>query len=311
MYNLLMQASWNQNEWELNEGSWYDVSHFQDRLFEFTDQQIIQRFKTEHGPDFPALMRLPCLFTYEGEDVVGRMGRITDVRTRGSRLGITYSLSQSYPRVAMDRDSVFEALDIGTGRSFERSRTHWAVKDIDLFEYTTTMLQEQVAVSVAPLPDDMLRIWGSDHKKRALAFLSHRAQYRSEVARVKQHLESHGVRCFVAHEDIIPTLQWQAEITHALNSMELFIGFVTSDFHEGAWTDQEIGCAYQRGVLRIFVKLGDNDPAGMVAREQALTAGWDTAAERILEQLKESNLLSASTRPVEVSGVLWTEMNES
>ncbi len=291
MYNLLMQASANMDEWELNEGSWYDLSFIQDRLFEFTDKQIIQRFKTAQRPDYSALKRLPCLFTYEGKDVVGRIGWITDVRSSGSGLRIMYSLSPSYPMIVMDRDLVFEALDIETGRSFERSRTHWAVKDVNIFEYTTTMLQEQVAVSVAPLPADMLRIWGSDHKKRVLAFLSHRAQHKKEVAQVKQHLENHGLSCFVAHEDIAPTLEWQTEITHALNSMELFIGFVTSDFHEGVWTDQEIGCAYQRGVRRIFVKLGDRDPTGMVAREQALVANWDNAAERILEQLNESNVL--------------------
>lgn len=295
MYNLLMQASWNQDEWEQNEGSWYDASHIHGRLFEYTDQRLIERFQTAQGPDYLALTRLPCLFTYEGEDVVGRVGRITDVRPSGRQLSIRYSLPQAYPRVVMDRARVFEALDIGTDRSFERSRTHWAVKDVDLFEYTTTMLQGQVTAAASPLPEDMFRVWGGDYKKRVLAFLSHRAQHKREVAQVKQHLESRGVRCFLAHEDVTPTRVWQTEITHALNSMELFIGFVTADFHEGAWTDQEVGYAVQRGVPRVFVKLGPRDPAGMVAREQALTANWDTAAERILEQLKESEALSVPT----------------
>ena len=291
MYNLLVQASWSQDEWGLNEGRLYDVSHIQGRLFEYTDQQIVQRFTSPQGPDFAALARLPCLFTYEGDDVVGRIGRITDVRLNGGRLGIMYNLSRTYPRVAMDNDYVFEAL--GVAHSFERSRTHWAVKDVDLFEYTTTMLQEEVEASQLPLPEDMIRIWGRDHKDRVLAFLSHRAEYKREVAQVKQQLENRGVRCFVAHEDIVPTLEWQAEITHALNSMELFIGFMTSDFHEGAWTDQEVGCAYQRGVPRILVKLGDRDPAGMVAKEQALVADWGNAAARILGQLTQTNALSA------------------
>ena len=233
-------------------------------------------------------MRLPCLFTYEGEDVVGRVGRITDVRPGGHQLSIRYSLSEAYPRVVMDRDRVFETLGIGTERWGERTRTHWAVKDVDLFEYTTAMLQEQIAATAPPPSEDLIRIWGPDHKTRVLAFLSHRGQHKREVARVKRQLEGHGVRCFIAHEDIVPTLEWQPEITLALRSMELFVGFVTEDFHEGAWTDQEIGYAYHRGVPRVFVKLGQRDPAGMVAREQALSASWDTAAERILEQLKQS-----------------------
>ena len=292
MYNLLMKASWSQDEWEVNEGTRYDVSFLGDRVFEYTEDWIKERFTASQGPDFSSLMRLPCLFTYEGEDVVGRIGRISEVRSRGGQLKITYNLSESYPRVVMDNDRIFEALDIGTGRSFERSRTHWAVKDIDLFEYTTTVLNEQVAVCTPTSPEDMVRIWGESHKGQVLAFLSHRAQWKREVAQVKQYLERHGVRCFVAHEDVFPALEWQPEITHALNSMQLFVGFLTSDFHEGAWTDQEIGCAYQRGVLRIFVKLGDQDPAGMVAREQALVANWDNAAVRILDHLKQSDMIS-------------------
>ncbi len=290
-----MRSSWNQDEWEKHEGSWCDLSFIQDRLFEYTPQRLIEQFQTAQGPDYQALMRLPCLFTYEGEDVIGRVGRITDVRSGVSQLRIKYSLPEDYPRVVMDQDRVFEGLDIGTERWGERTRTHWAVKDVDLFEYTTTMLQEHVAATAPPPPEDIIRVWGPDHKTRVLAFLSHRAQHKREVAQVKQHLESHGVRCFLAHEDVVPTLEWQNEITLALSSMELFIGFVTEDFHEGAWTDQEIGYAYRRDVPRVFVKLGHRDPAGMVAKEQALSANWDNAAERILEQLKKLDLFAALT----------------
>ena len=42
--------------------------------------------------------------------------------------------------------------------------------------------------------------------------------------------------------------------------MDIFIGFVTDDFHGGGWPDQEVGYAYQRGVPRVFVKLGGAGP---------------------------------------------------
>ena len=73
--------------------------------------------------------------------------------------------------------------------------------------------------------------------------------------------------------------------------MELFIGLVTDDFHEGSWTDQEIGYACQRGVTRIFVKLGRCNPSGMVAKEQALVADWSNAADRIIDHLVQLEVL--------------------
>ena len=67
--------------------------------------------------------------------------------------------------------------------------------------------------------------------------------------------------------------------------MDVFVGLVTDDFHRGGWTDQEIGCAVQRGVFRVFVRLEDQDPLGMVAKEQALIADWEEAPEAIAAHL--------------------------
>jgi len=68
------------------------------------------------------------------------------------------------------------------------------------------------------------------------------------VSEVKSDLESQGLRWFLAHEDVMPSLSWQSEILNALNTMDIFVGFVTDDFHGGGWTGQEIGYAHKRGV---------------------------------------------------------------
>jgi len=73
--------------------------------------------------------------------------------------------------------------------------------------------------------------------------------------------------------------------------MDLFVGFVTDDFHRGGWPDQEVGYAYQRGVPRVFVKLGAIDPVGMAAREQALTTSWERAGREIVAHLKRADIL--------------------
>ena len=88
MYNLLKRSSQSQNEWELNQGSPYDVSFLSDRVLERTDQEIKRQFISVDGTDFEALTKFPCLFTYEGLDVMGSIGRISEVRSnvKGGRI---------------------------------------------------------------------------------------------------------------------------------------------------------------------------------------------------------------------------------
>ena len=291
MYNLLMRSSLNYNEWESNEGRRYDASFLSGRLFEHTDDVIKQRFSLPRSsnPDFDALMKLPCLFTYEGLDVTGAIGRIIQITPQVRGLGLVYSLPAEYPRIRMNSDDIFASLGIG---GFEPNRTHCAVKDIDLFEVITTMLHNSDQSVMSLSGNEMQRIWGPQHQQGKLVFLSHRASYRREVSAVKEALESRGLSCFLAHEDIMPSLTWQAEILNALNTMDVLVGFVTDDFHSGGgWPDQEVGYAHKREVHRVFVRLGKADPAGMVATEQALSTDWAHAADRILDHLKSVSVL--------------------
>ena len=273
------------NEWESNEGKRYDASFLRSRLFEHTDDALKAQFALPPGsnPDFDALIKLPCLFTYEGWDVTAAIGHIARATPQGNGLELVYSLPDEYPKIRMNREEIYASLGI---HGYERNRTHWAVKDIDLFEVTTTMLHN-AREGITLLPGhDMRRIWGPHHQQGKLVFLSHRATHRGQVSNVKEALESQGFSCFLAHEDVMPSLSWQAEILNALNTMDVFVAFVTDDFHQnGGWPDQEIGYAHKRDVPRVFVKLGRADPAGMVAAEQALTADWADAAERILDHL--------------------------
>ena len=291
MYNLLMKASLDYNEWEENQGRSYDVRFLAGRVFEYTTDAIEEHYTANGGPDFNALLQLPCLFTYEGYDVVGSIGRINEVRWDGGQHQIIYTLPSIFPRIPINEDSVFEALGIATGRSFERTRTHWAVKDVDLFEVTTRLLHQAGNVPVVLTTEEMNRVWGEGHRRKKLVFLSHRAAYRRQVAQVREQLESRSLRCFVAHEDVTPSTIWQNEILNALNTMDVFVGFLTDDFHGGGWPDQEVGYACQRGVPRVFVKVEGVDPIGMVAREQALRTSWESAGQEIIAHLEREGIL--------------------
>ena len=227
MYNLLKKSSPSQDEWEQNQGRLYDISFLSGRVFEYTEEAIERQFT---GIDFDALMKFPCLFTYEGLDVAGSIGRISEVRSDSRRFEIIYTLPSIYPKIVINEERVFEDLGMGPNRSFERHRTHWAVKNVDLFEVTTRLLYETGNVPVALSEEDMNRVWGDGYKRKVLVFLSHRAAYRRQVSLVREQLEDQGLRCFVAHEDIAPSTIWQNEILNALDTMGHFHWFCDRRF---------------------------------------------------------------------------------
>ena len=290
MYNLLMMISDGNDVWQANQGRQFNIHSLRDRVFEHTSDAMKHKFTNPDGPDFEALKELPCLFTYEGTNVAGAIGRITEVARRGTILEINYTLPPGYPTIRMNEDSVFESLGIGVN-GFERNRTHWAVKEVDLFEATTRLLHAQGDAPVVLSDEQMRNVWGDGYGSKKLAFLSHNAQHSQQAAGVKAQLEQRGICCFLAHEDIVPSTIWHEEILKALNTMDIFIGLVTDDFHGGGWTDQETGYAIHRSVPRVFVKLESLDPEGMVAREQALNTDWGNAAEAIFVHLRSTGKL--------------------
>ena len=165
----------------------------------------------------------------------------------------------------------------------EHNRTHWAVKDMDLYEIIAEILAKKIVVQQQVNTVDLKRIWGdprADHR----VFLSHKAEHRKEVSRIAERLEEFGLKTFVAHDDVPPTREWRDEILLALRSMTHFVGLITDDFHSGSWTDQEIGYAFSSSeVRRIFVRLSDVDPRGLAGFEQAVSTNWTDAARRIHE----------------------------
>ena len=118
---------------------------------------------------------------------------------------------------------------------------------------------------VAP-ENDLINIW---HPEYLRVFLSHKASHKILASELKTATELYGVSCFVAHEDIEPTREWQREIEKALFSMEALVALITPDFADSNWTDQELGVAIGRRVPIIPVRLG-KDPYGFVGKYQGL-----------------------------------------
>jgi hypothetical protein len=125
------------------------------------------------------------------------------------------------------------------------------------------------------------RIWTENSYR---VFLSHKAEVKKETAQLKERLGLFGISCFVAHEDIHPTMQWQDEIENALATMDAFVALMTDNFHESDWTDQEVGYAFARGIPIVAVRLG-RDPYGFIGKFQGLASRWEAAAVDIAKIL--------------------------
>ncbi len=99
-------------------------------------------------------------------------------------------------------------------------------------------------------------------------FLSHLSSERKQAADLQKALGKYGMSCFVAHNDIHPTREWQTEIEIALATCELLVALIHPEFINSQWCDQEIGYALGRGIPVFTVRCGA-DPHGFVSRFQS------------------------------------------
>jgi CHC2 zinc finger/TIR domain len=128
-------------------------------------------------------------------------------------------------------------------------------------------------------------------------FVSHISQHKDKAARLKGCLDCFAINAFVAHDDILPTLDWQSEIERALATMDAFLAMHTDGFSESCWTQQEIGYAVCRRVKIISLKMGNEDPAGFISKHQALPR-QGRSAEAIAKHLNELLANDPATGPM-------------
>jgi hypothetical protein len=150
---------------------------------------------------------------------------------------------------------------------------------------------------VQPTTDasDPLDIWPPD---RIRLFFSHTSGHRSFVGDVARVMKYWPFACFVAHDEIEPSLAWQEVIESALKTCDALIAFITSDFRKSAWCDQEVGWALGRGLVMIPVRLPD-DPHGFAGSIQAVPGELTEDPGEIAENIATALMTAAfrKTRP--------------
>lgn len=130
MFNLLMAG----NGWEPNRQAFG-----RGRTFEHTEPDLVAQFMPGGVMDIAAVARLPALFVsetnYDNSQGPARVGTLTRIRQPTGR-GLDYQLEYAYdPDIPPITNIKLRELrhDLGI-EEFEFSRTHWAIKDADLFK---------------------------------------------------------------------------------------------------------------------------------------------------------------------------------
>ena len=142
------------------------------------------------------------------------------------------------------------------------------IEDESDFEFQQATYLSQKAL----INPDNLDIWESNCIR---LFISHRDAFKIQAQELSDQLLEYGVSAFVAHSSIEPMDKWQKVILQGLETMEIMLAFVTDDFHESHWTNQEIGYALARDIPIISLKLGNKDPVGFIYETQAIKGSLD------------------------------------
>lgn len=127
MYNLLVTAG--EDYWEES-----PVSTDVGRFLEYTHESLKNRFKELTDSAIEEIKTYPALFAYEEfVDSPAKIGWIKKIERRHGELRISFEFDERFEPIAPQHLEVAKrALDIA--HQFEMSRTHWAIKEVDLIE---------------------------------------------------------------------------------------------------------------------------------------------------------------------------------
>lgn len=147
MYNLLVTAE---------ENAWENTSYrfFRNRFLEYTVDEVAERFQFLDEDIINVLKSYPCLFAYEGTNTKVKIGKITDIKIHYGILEINYKFDENRTPVNFSKIEQYKKkLDI---RDWEMNRTHWAIKDADLWSILKDILPEKsksIHKESSPLPE--------------------------------------------------------------------------------------------------------------------------------------------------------------
>ncbi len=133
MYNLMMV--YMEDTWDLPE-FFLEMPRF----LEHTAEPLKNRFGNLDADAITQLKAMPTLFCYEDRGMMSdesklsaRVGQLTDIQIRYGGLRTTWRFDSNVTSIRPSKlRELYNQLDI-TQRNWEHTRSHWAIKDVDLY----------------------------------------------------------------------------------------------------------------------------------------------------------------------------------
>lgn len=231
MFNFLVtgqKKAWDFSAYELHDSG---------RFTEYTQPAIKARFENLDESTIGELKKLPALFTYEGDGTQpARVGYIKRVTPRAKSILLEYDFETRIEEFPFSKLSdQHYRMDIG---KFEMNRTHWAIKDGDLFEILLAagVIDEDLFYSFGPLERIQSRRF-----KVALSFPGEKRDYIGELVReLKRRLPRGSIfydRDFT-DELAVPNLDNLLQKIYLENS-DLVVVFLCSEYEQKQWCGLE------------------------------------------------------------------------
>lgn len=293
MYNLLVTS---------NVGAW-DVSAYEfdrERFGEYTAKTLVDRFKKLTASKIEELKSFPALFAYEGQKEIVRVGYIRRIKERGRSLLVEYEFEEDIPPFNFSEIADLKVqLDID---KWEMNRTHWAIKDEDLFEVLASAgIANQTFVNQGNQPGRVEEI----RFKVALSFPGEQRDYVAVVAgEIKKRLGAGSVfydRDFTA-QLARPNLDTLLQKIY-LNNSDLVVIFVSEDYERKQWCGIEWRAI--RNIIKnksdhalMFMRFDDTVISGLLSTDGYVDLKEHSAiqaARLIVERVRLNDLPSSDT----------------
>lgn len=192
-----------------------------ERVLEYTEDAIRQYIAPVSGIDLPRLRNLPTLLMPEPQDrrssQIARIGHIEDLTVNGRTYRFRFVPNPAIPELDTARiEELAAELEIG---DWELNRTHWAVKDVDLYRVVhESVLPPAVKPTVFRLPTSL-----PTERDLVAVMMPFDASFNVVYASLRDAAVAAGMRCLRADDiwvnehimDDVINLLWRARVVIA------------------------------------------------------------------------------------------------
>lgn len=284
MYNLLVTA---------HDGAW-DLPAYEytrDRFLEHTNDKEKTLFKVLTAEHIELLKTFPCLFAYEGKSEPVRVGYIRSIKERSRSIMIEYEFESDVIPIPFSAISpIRNLLDIG---EWEMNRTHWAVKDEDLFDrlHSTGVIDRKFINPVGRT--------GKLEELRFKVAFSFPGEVRESVLSIVKRLKSSLPAGAIFYDNDFtaqlarPNLDSLLQTVY-LNNSDLIVVFLSADYEKKMWCGIEWRAI--RGIINnksdhavMFIRSDNAEIPGVFAHDGYIDMNrysTEKMADFILERIR-------------------------